>query len=150
LRQLADYLAEHPDLPVCIFGWDVNVYPPHHASEAEGRAEVDRIAAILGVPVIDQTAEDGHYIARRSFGLVTYPGTRRPLGHRGHHDDLRARVAGRQALGPGEARGGARMMRLLSPLLSIAGLAPGAQRITAGQSGWSGAGSNRRPSAFQV
>ena len=40
-------------------------------------------------------------------------------------------------------------MRLLSPLLSIGRSAPGCRSIAAVQNGWSGAGSNRRPSAFQ-
>jgi hypothetical protein len=41
-------------------------------------------------------------------------------------------------------------MRLLSPLLSIGSAAPSSQTIAAGQKWWSGAGSNRRPSAFQA
>ena len=40
-------------------------------------------------------------------------------------------------------------MRLLSPLLSNALSAPRRRDIYAGQKWWSGAGSNRRPSAFQ-
>ena len=41
------------------------------------------------------------------------------------------------------------MTRLLSPLLSIASR-QGRRSIPAGQKWWSGAGSNRRPSAFQA
>jgi hypothetical protein len=41
------------------------------------------------------------------------------------------------------------MMRLLSPLLSIVSSTETRQGIPAGQKWWSGAGSNRRPSAFQ-
>jgi hypothetical protein len=40
-------------------------------------------------------------------------------------------------------------MRLLSPLLSNAVAALNARDICAGQKWWSGAGSNRRPSAFR-
>lgn len=88
LRQLASYLEQHPGLPVCIYGWDVQVYPDHRATEAEGRAEVDRIAAILDVGVSDQTADDGHYIARRSFGLVSYAAICVPDRRRAVHEAL--------------------------------------------------------------
>jgi hypothetical protein len=54
----------------------------------------------------------------------------------------------RQALA--RARRGAGMTRLLSALLSIAGSALGELSIAPGQRWWSGAGSNRRPSAFQA
>jgi hypothetical protein len=72
LRQVADYLEQHPGLPVCTLGWELSDYPATGASEAERRAEVDKMAAILGVPVTDETAEGGHYIAARSFGLISY------------------------------------------------------------------------------
>lgn len=71
LRQLADYLHDHPAVPVAPFGWDVLAHAKADSEQAE-RAEVDRIAAILGVPVTDDTAEGGHYRAIRSFGLITY------------------------------------------------------------------------------
>jgi hypothetical protein len=81
LRQLADWLDAHPGVPVCPFGWDLSIYP-QHADDAARAAEVDRIAAILGVEVTDETQHGGHYIASRSFGLITYeavyiPRTRR-------------------------------------------------------------------------
>jgi hypothetical protein len=72
LRQLADCRQAHPGLPVNIYGWDVQVHRSYRSTEAQGRAEVDQIAAILGVPVHDQTANGGHYAARRRFGLITY------------------------------------------------------------------------------
>jgi hypothetical protein len=71
LRQLADWLDAHPGVPVCPFGWDLSIYPQHDDDE-DRAAEVDRIAAVLGVDVTDQTGQGGHYIAARSFGLITY------------------------------------------------------------------------------
>jgi hypothetical protein len=71
LVELAAYLEAHPDLPVCPFGWDLNVYT-HTDDDAASRAEVDRIAAILGAQVKDDTGRGGHYRAARSFGLITY------------------------------------------------------------------------------
>jgi hypothetical protein len=72
LRQLADFLENHPALPVNIYGWDLSAHPALHLAEAGRRAEVDRIASILGVPVTDNTSDGGHYTADRTFGLITY------------------------------------------------------------------------------
>jgi len=72
LRQLADYLEDHPGVPVCRFGWDLPVYPGSRDGEAAERAQVDKIAALLDVPVTDRTADGGHYKAVRAFGLITY------------------------------------------------------------------------------
>jgi hypothetical protein len=88
LRQLADYLEAHPGLPVNIYGWDVQVYPGHRATEAEGRAEVDQIATALGVLADDETEDVGHYTARRSFGLVTYAAVWIPHRRRAVHEAL--------------------------------------------------------------
>ena len=71
LRELADYLEAHPGVPVCALGWDLSVFP-QLPTEALTRAEVDRIAAVLGVPVCDETDRGGHYTVTRSFGLVSY------------------------------------------------------------------------------
>ena len=71
LRQLADWLDEHPDVPVPPFGWDLNVYT-HADDDAASRADVDQIAAILGAQVQDDTARGGHYRTQRSFGLISY------------------------------------------------------------------------------
>ncbi len=71
LVELAAYLEAHPDVPVAPFGWDLNVYTQDQ-DEAACRAEVDRIAAILGAQVRDDTGRGGHYRADRSFGLISY------------------------------------------------------------------------------
>jgi hypothetical protein len=71
LRELADYLQAHPGVPVRDLGWDLNIYP-QLPTEALKRAEIDRIAAVLGVPVCDETGQRGHYTVTRSFGLVSY------------------------------------------------------------------------------
>lgn len=71
LRQLADYLDTHPGIPLSPYGWDLLV-STRCDNDTEGRAEIDRIAAILGVPADDDTASRGHYTAARSFGPVRY------------------------------------------------------------------------------
>jgi hypothetical protein len=71
LRQLADYLEEHPDLPVKEYGFDLTIYPEAD-TDAGGRAEVDRIADILGVVPVDNTPMGGHYIASKAFGRISY------------------------------------------------------------------------------
>jgi len=71
LRLLADYLEDHPDIPVAPLGWDLSTYALH-GDETQRRADVDKIAAALGVPVDDDTGHGGHYTAARTFGLITY------------------------------------------------------------------------------
>ena len=71
LRQLADYLAAHPAVPVAPYGWDLLV-SSHRDTDTEGIAEIDRIAAILGVTVKDDTSNGGHYTAARAFGPISY------------------------------------------------------------------------------
>jgi len=70
LRELADYLDQHPSIPVPKFGATVLL----HASAAEngGRAQVDHIARLLGADIIDDTLDGGHYSAIRAFGVITY------------------------------------------------------------------------------
>lgn len=71
LRQLADYLDAHPDIPVALFGWDLLVGADGDNDTAK-KAELDRIAAVLGVPVDYKSAGTGHYSAVRSFGPISY------------------------------------------------------------------------------
>jgi hypothetical protein len=71
LRQLADYLEDHPDLPVKEYGFDLTIYPEPD-TDAAGRAEVDRIADLLGVTPVDNTPMGGHYIASKAFGRISY------------------------------------------------------------------------------
>lgn len=86
LRQLADWLEAHPDVPVAPFGWDLNVYTDRNGgSDDAARAEVDQIAAALGVPVTDDTGSDGHYKAFRTFGLITYQAVHVPARRMAAH-----------------------------------------------------------------
>lgn len=85
LRQLADYLDAHPDLPVGVYGWDLNVYPGRDNGDPAARADVDKIAAVLGVPVTDRTGQGGHYTASRRFGLVTYSAVHVPARRMADH-----------------------------------------------------------------
>src|SRR6266566_3784119 len=87
LRQFADYLDYHPDVPVCEFGWDLNNYPLD-PDESARRAEVDRVAAILGVPPDDQTHDGGHYKVAKTFGRITYQHVCVPDRRRAAHQAL--------------------------------------------------------------
>ncbi|MFC9975224.1 hypothetical protein ACFVH6_30450 [Spirillospora sp. NPDC127200] len=69
LRELADYLAATPEVPVPQYGAEVTLFPSGD-DDAARFAQVDRLAAVLGVPVCDRTADGGHYIATRCFGPV--------------------------------------------------------------------------------
>lgn len=70
LEELAGFLRAHPDLPV-----PRSTVPlrPHVSggSDEEQRAEVDRIAAILGTEAVE-TAGGEHYQTERRFGPVAY------------------------------------------------------------------------------
>jgi hypothetical protein len=79
LRQLADFLDDHPDLPVnfradvvhSVTAADIDPGTDTDGIEAAKRAEVDRVAAILGVtPTVE--ANGDQYMACISFGPVTY------------------------------------------------------------------------------
>ena len=70
LRELADFLEANPDVPVdryprIYFAVDGSL---QDGAGRERRAEVDRIAAALGV----EPREAGHYSASRMFGPVEY------------------------------------------------------------------------------
>jgi hypothetical protein len=81
LRQLADYLDAHPAIPVAPYGWDL-IVSTHCDNDPEGMAEVDRIAAILGVQPEDDTPDGGHYTARKVFGPIAYYAFHIPASHR--------------------------------------------------------------------
>lgn len=69
LRQLADHLDAHPDIPVPGTPKFL-VFPPHHAAEPERRGFVDQAAAALGVTAADDNY--GHYLAIRRFGPLVF------------------------------------------------------------------------------
>ena len=69
LRELADFLTEHPDVPLS-YSSNWITYLPGGTDEEE-RAEVDRVAAILGVTTESPGSPD-HYEASRQFGGMTY------------------------------------------------------------------------------
>lgn len=70
LRSLADFLAGNPDVPAPCWT-DVMVFP-ENGTEHEMREEIDRISALIGTQVDDQTAVHGHYTVTRKFGPVEY------------------------------------------------------------------------------
>jgi hypothetical protein len=87
LRQAADYLDQHPDVPVIEHGWTLLSFPPRD-DDTTGRAEVDRVAAVLGVTPRDDTADGGHYRAVRAFGPVTYEFVHVPARQQAAHRAL--------------------------------------------------------------
>ena len=71
LRDLADFLAAHPDVPVppAYHDQGITVFP-EGGTDDERRAGVDRAAGVLGVRAAE--TRGGHYRASRSFGPVTF------------------------------------------------------------------------------
>ncbi|WP_131739927.1 hypothetical protein [Actinomadura roseirufa] len=81
LRDLAAFLEANPSVPVPRFSWTLGVpsgVSQDAATDLRQRADVDRIADALDVPVCDEISDGGHYIARRHFGPVTYEATHIP------------------------------------------------------------------------
>jgi hypothetical protein len=70
LRQLADFLDTHPDVPVPPYGTTIDVHVD--STDHGGKAQVDAVAEQLGASVDDDTAESGHYRTMRDFGYVGY------------------------------------------------------------------------------
>jgi hypothetical protein len=69
LRDLADYLSVHPDVPTPRHLSPLNVFP-EGTSSGERRAAVDAAAAVFGAATLDRG--NGHYLTEREFGPVTY------------------------------------------------------------------------------
>ena len=80
---------------------DVLVFPPDVPGQ-DGRAEIDRIAVLIGARIDDRTAEYGHYTASRVFGPVEYRAVFIPPRTRAYHD-ARGSYSGNviPGLGPG-------------------------------------------------
>ena len=72
LRNAAIFIERHRDLPLGA-GSDPLHVSVQEGSDEDSRAEVDRIAKILGVTAGDRLGGGTHYEARRDFGGgVTY------------------------------------------------------------------------------
>jgi hypothetical protein len=84
LRALADFLEDSPLIPVP-YSVDVLVFPPD-APDEDGRAEIDRIAVLIGTRIDDETAKHGHYTASRVFGPVEYRAVFIPPRTRAYYD----------------------------------------------------------------
>jgi hypothetical protein len=71
LRDLAEFLAAHPDVPVppAYHTHTLNVFPEGD-SDDDRRAETDRAAGVLGTAAAETGG--GHYRATRSFGPVEF------------------------------------------------------------------------------
>ena len=68
LRDLADYLDQHPAVAIPEHGTEILLSAA--SADDGGCTQVDRFARQLGVPVENSLAYDGHYRAARSFGPV--------------------------------------------------------------------------------
>ena len=70
LRELADFLDAHPDVPVPLYGTTITVNAD--STDTGGKAQVDAAAEQLGTPVHDDTDDSGHYSTIRAFGRIGY------------------------------------------------------------------------------
>jgi hypothetical protein len=87
LRALADFLEANPAIPVREFGAEYTTFARAHDDDTE-RFEIDRIAAVLGERVEDETGRGGHYRVSKTFGRITYCAVHIPADHRAAHEAL--------------------------------------------------------------
>ena len=70
LRDLADYLDQHPAVPVPAYGTEV--YLSARSTDDGGCAQVSQFARQLGITAPKTISYSGHYEAARQFGPVGY------------------------------------------------------------------------------
>jgi hypothetical protein len=70
LRDLADYLARHPAVPVPKYGTVIHLSAA--SADDDGCAQVTRFARHTGAALDNRLAISGHYEAARAFGPVGY------------------------------------------------------------------------------
>jgi len=70
LRDLADYLAANPAIPIPAYGDQITVNV--NSTEDGGCFQVRQAARLLAAAVTDQTRGGGHFYTERSFGPLTY------------------------------------------------------------------------------
>ncbi|GAA3695407.1 hypothetical protein GCM10022224_071340 [Nonomuraea antimicrobica] len=84
LLDLAAFLEAHPDVPVSS---SVTVHHfPDQASDADQRAEIDQIAALIGSQIDREDSPYGHYATSRLFGPVEYRAVAVLAAARARHD----------------------------------------------------------------
>jgi hypothetical protein len=97
LIDLANFLETHPDLPIT----SVDARPYIHGTDDEERAEVDRIAAILGQPAGYTSGARTHYEVERDFGgRVHYRATAITAAHMAEYSAHTAAAPWRAATDP--------------------------------------------------
>jgi hypothetical protein len=70
LRELADFLAASPAVPVPKYGETILLTT--HGTDEENRRAVDEFAAVTGADTPDGWNEYGSYAAARTFGVIGY------------------------------------------------------------------------------
>jgi hypothetical protein len=85
LRELADFLDLHPQIPAPRSA-DLLVFPPT-GTDAEMFAEIDAVAGHIGITASDADSPAGHYSAVRDFGPVQYRAVAIPHSERNHHSE---------------------------------------------------------------
>lgn len=86
LRDLADYLETHPELPAPDSA-DVTVIVPRTTDQAM-RAEVERVARLLDSPIDPEDVSYGHHRTGLDFGPVRYRLVAVLAGARARYDAL--------------------------------------------------------------
>ncbi|MFI7618263.1 hypothetical protein ACIBP6_44295 [Nonomuraea terrae] len=84
LLNLAIFLEAHPDVPVPLASVAIRAFPAK-GTDDEMRAEVDRVAGLLGREIDPGHLPYGHYMTGIEFGPVHYEFTAILAAARAHH-----------------------------------------------------------------
>ncbi|MBW8487247.1 hypothetical protein [Actinomadura parmotrematis] len=87
LRALADFLEDNPAVPIPRGTVTVSMFARGDSQTCQ-RAAVDGVAALLGVPVQDETHDGGHYTAAKHFGPIAYQAIHIPTERQHAHRAL--------------------------------------------------------------
>jgi hypothetical protein len=108
LRRMADFLAANTDIPLDTYpSLDVSYHP--RGTDEQELAEVERVAAMLGVEAAPESEGSSHVVAVKEFGSVRYKAIHIPAQVMADWDDLMRIGRERKAalLAPADEQAGA-------------------------------------------
>jgi len=89
LRRLADWLEANPEVPVGPYPYVELAHYPDREGDGASFAEVDRIAALIGVEV-EVSGREGHRSARKVLGRASYRAVAVPDRAMAEHEALQS------------------------------------------------------------
>lgn len=72
LRELADFLAANPAVPVSTYECEITMQPWHMDGDDSDAREIEAFASATGADLLDDRGRTGKYEATRAFGPLSY------------------------------------------------------------------------------